>query len=100
MTDAPSNAAPNTNAVDTQVVPKSDLDIADGWPANSGDQTLTRREGEVARLVSQGLANKAVAGQLGVREGTVKIHLHNIYRKLRVSNRAGLILSAMKIAAP
>ena len=98
MTDAPSNAAPNTNAAGTQVVPKSDLDIADGWPANSGDQTLTRREGEVARLVSQGLANKTVAGQLGVREGTVKIHLHNIYRKLHVSNRAGLILSA--IASP
>ena len=94
MTNAPSNAAFNTNAAGT-VVLKSDLDIADGWPANSGDQTLTRREAEVARLVSQGLANKAVAGQLGVREGTVKIHLHNIYRKLHVSNRAELILSAI-----
>jgi len=34
---------------------------------------LTRREAEIAGLVSQGLANKAVAGQLGVAEGTVKI---------------------------
>lgn len=56
---------------------------------------LTRREAEVAGLVSQGLANKAVAGQLGLAEGTVKIHLHNIYQKLRISNRAGLILSAI-----
>jgi two-component system nitrate/nitrite response regulator NarL len=55
---------------------------------------LTRREAEVAGLVSLGLANKAIAGQLGVAEGTVKIHLYNIYRKLRVSNRVGLILSA------
>lgn len=67
--------------------------MKDGWPTNSvGDQKLTRREAEVAGLVSQGLANKVVAWQLGVREGTVKIHLHNIYRKLRVSNRIGLIV--------
>ena len=56
---------------------------------------LTRREVEVAGLLSQGFANKAVAGQLGIAEGTVKIHLHNIYRKLRVLNRTGLILSSM-----
>ena len=63
----------------------------DWWSANSvGEQTLTRRESEVAWLVSRALANKGVAGQLGIREGTVKIHLHNIYRKLRVSNRTEL----------
>jgi len=72
------------------------LDKADGRLAGSvGGQTLTKREAEVYRLASQGLANKAVAGRLGVREGTVKVHLHNIYRKLRISNRAGLILSAI-----
>jgi DNA-binding NarL/FixJ family response regulator len=68
-------------------------DTADRWPASR--QRLTRREAEVAWLVSQGLANRAVAGQLGLREGTVKIHLHSIYRKLRISNRTGLILSAI-----
>ena len=56
---------------------------------------LTKREAEVVQLVSQGLPNRAVAGELGVREGTVKIHLHNIYRKLRVPNRTGLILSSI-----
>ena len=71
------------------------LDKADGWPTKVGGQTLTKREIEVFQLVSQGLANKVVAGQLGVREGTVKIHLHNIYKKLHLSNRAGLILSAI-----
>ncbi len=71
-------------------------DNADSWPANSvGDQTMTRREAEVAGLVSQGLANKVVAKQLGIGEGAVKIYLHNIYQKLRVSNRTGLILSAI-----
>ena len=72
------------------------LDKASGWPEDGvGAPTLTKREAEVVRLVSQGLANKIVARHLGVREGTVKIHLHNIYRKLRVSNRTGLILSAI-----
>jgi DNA-binding NarL/FixJ family response regulator len=71
-------------------------DNADGWHAyNVGDQRLTKREAEIAGLVSQGLANKVVAGLLGVREGTVKIHLHSIYRKLRVANRTGLALSAI-----
>jgi two-component system, NarL family, nitrate/nitrite response regulator NarL len=71
-------------------------DNADGWIAHDvGDQGLTKRESEIAGLVSQGLANKAVAGLLGVREGTVKIHLHNIYRKLRVANRTGLVLGAI-----
>jgi two-component system nitrate/nitrite response regulator NarL len=71
----------------------------DGWPApNIGDRALTKRETEIAGLVSQGLANKAVAGQLGVVEGTIKIHLHNIYRKLGISNRTGLMLRV--IASP
>jgi two-component system nitrate/nitrite response regulator NarL len=69
---------------------------ADVWPDRSVGEKMTRREAEVARLVSQGLANKVVARLLGVREGTVKIHLHNIYRKLRVANRTGLTLSAIK----
>jgi DNA-binding CsgD family transcriptional regulator len=68
--------------------------IVDSRPTHRvGEPTLTRREAEVAQLVSQGLANKAVAGQLGLQEGTVKLHLHNIYRKLRVPNRTGLIHS-------
>ena len=58
-------------------------------------KTLTTRELDVFRLVLLGLANKVVARELGLREGTVKTHLHSIYRKLRVANRAGLILSAM-----
>jgi DNA-binding NarL/FixJ family response regulator len=69
--------------------------MADGWPKNIIGESLTQRESEVAGLVSQGLANKVVAGLLGVREGTVKIHLHNIYRKLRVANRTGLVLSVI-----
>jgi DNA-binding NarL/FixJ family response regulator len=61
-----------------------------------GECALTRREAEVASLVAQGLSNKTVAGQLGLQEGTVKIHLYSIYRKLGVSGRAQLILDALR----
>ena len=56
---------------------------------------LTARELDVVRLVSTGLPNKSIAHQLGLQEGTVKIHLHNIYRKLSIPNRATLALMYM-----
>lgn len=52
-----------------------------------GPGGLTRREIEVLQLVAQGASNKAVAAVLWVTDQTVKFHLSNIYRKLRVANR-------------
>jgi LuxR family transcriptional regulator, regulator of acetate metabolism len=49
---------------------------------------LTRRELEILRLVSTGEGNSAIAAQLVISEATVKFHVVNILRKLRVSNRA------------
>jgi len=49
------------------------------------------------RPLSNGLSNKSLARHLGVRQGTVKIHLHKVYRKLRIANRTTLI--AQQIAA-
>ena len=54
--------------------------------------TLTSREWEVATLVAKGLSNKQIARHLNVGEGTVKIHLHNIYEKLAIKNRTILAL--------
>ena len=48
---------------------------------------LTRRELEILRLVAEGLSNAELARMLWVTEQTVKFHLSNIYRKLKVSNR-------------
>ncbi|MDC0980384.1 helix-turn-helix transcriptional regulator [Bdellovibrionales bacterium] len=53
---------------------------------------LSYRESEVAELVSQGLANAAVAEKLFVTEKTIKFHLTNIYRKLNLKSRAQLII--------
>jgi two-component system nitrate/nitrite response regulator NarL len=55
---------------------------------------LTARELEVLRTVATGISNKEIAARLHVTEGTVKIHLHNIYEKLDVKGRLELILCA------
>ena len=55
---------------------------------------LTVREREVAHLVASGLRNKSIADKLQLSEGTVKIHLHNIYRKLGIRNRMALLVQS------
>jgi len=59
--------------------------------------TLTGRERQIMRLVSIGLSNKEVARRLKISDGTIKVHLHNMYQKLAINNRtelAALALSA------
>jgi two-component system nitrate/nitrite response regulator NarL len=57
---------------------------------------LTPREQQVLELVEQGLKNKEIARELGIRPGTVKIHLKHIFEKTGVRGRYGLALSGMK----
>jgi len=57
---------------------------------------LTAREVELVRLVAGGLRNRAIAEQLGITEGTVKLHIHNVYKKLRVDSRVELTLYAQE----
>jgi DNA-binding NarL/FixJ family response regulator len=58
------------------------------------DETLTRRELEIVQMVALGLRNRAIAERLSISEGTVKVHLHNVYEKLGVDGRFDLIASA------
>jgi len=58
--------------------------------------TLTPREVEIVRMVATGLRNKEIADKLSIVEGTVKIHLHNIYEKLGVDSRLALTLYAQE----
>lgn len=55
-------------------------------------QTLSAREIEIVRLVAQGLKNRDIAGRLSIAEGTVKIHLHNVYEKLGLDGRLELLV--------
>ncbi len=55
-------------------------------------QALSPREIEIVRLICKGLRNREIAKKLFISEGTVKIHLHSIYKKLEVDGRMDLIL--------
>jgi DNA-binding NarL/FixJ family response regulator len=58
--------------------------------------TLTPREIELVRMVAQGLRNRVIAERLAISEGTVKIHLHNVYEKLGIDGRLELMLWAQE----
>ncbi len=60
-----------------------------------GEGLLTPREDQVVSLVAEGIGNREVALQLGVKENTVKKSLLRIYDKLGVSNRVELVLYAL-----
>lgn len=57
------------------------------------DDLLTKREMEIVELVCLGLRNRQIADRCTLTEGTVKIHLNSIYRKLGVSSRSELIVN-------
>ena len=73
-----------------------------------GLEPLTDREVQVLSLLEKGFTNKEVANELRITVGTVKIHVNNIYRKLRVDNRRaalslagalGLLTASQDLAA-
>ena len=57
-------------------------------------QTLTPREQEVMTLVTAGLMNKQIAGELGLSEITVKVHRGNVTRKMGARSLADLVRMA------
>lgn len=57
---------------------------------------LTQREDQISQLVARGLSNKEIGRELTVTAGTVKIHLHRIYKKLAIRNRTALAVRSAK----
>jgi DNA-binding NarL/FixJ family response regulator len=57
---------------------------------------LTPREHEVLVCLMKGQSNKQIARQLGIGEGTVKVHLASIFRALGAQNRTGAVLVAVE----
>jgi len=55
---------------------------------------LTTRERQIVLVLSDGISNKEIGRRLGLTEGTVKVHLHRIYRKLGIANRTALAVLA------
>ena len=59
---------------------------------------LSRRQLQLAELVSRGQQNKEIAADLGITEGTVKVYLSNLFGKLGLYNRASLSAWAVRHA--
>ena len=57
---------------------------------------LTERETEVLRLLAEGLTASRIGDELHLSEATIKTHLHNLYDKLGVSDRAAAVATAMR----
>ncbi|WP_459384056.1 LuxR C-terminal-related transcriptional regulator [Arthrobacter humicola] len=79
-------SAPLAPDVWTTPVSASENDV--GHAAGAGP--LTARETEVVRLVSAGLSNRNIAGELFISEKTVARHLSNIFTKLGLTSRAAV----------
>jgi len=58
---------------------------------------LTRRERQIALLVADGLSSKQIAYDLELSEGTVKLHLHSVFRKLGAAKRSDVVGTVDKI---
>jgi DNA-binding NarL/FixJ family response regulator len=70
---------------------ESKLEPADQRP------NFTAKQREVFEQLLLGIPNKVIATRLGMAEGTVKTHSHNIYRLLRVNSRAQAILKSQQL---
>lgn len=60
-------------------------------------EELTQKEKEVLSMLAKGGTNQEIAEKLYLKETTVKVHLKNIFKKLKVSNRTQAVLLAMQM---
>ena len=75
---------------------ESQLSLDSRLPRRTGGAALTPRETQVMDLVERGYKNRDIGQSLGIRTGTVKIHLKHIFEKTGIRGRYGLALSGLK----
>ncbi len=63
---------------------------------NKLSESLTEREFEILTLIAKGYKNKQIADSSFITEGTVKIHINNILRKLGVADRTQAVIKAIE----
>ncbi len=63
-------------------------------------QNLSARQFEVFELIVRGLSNKEIARALNLAEGTVKIHVAALFRKLGVQRRSAVAMARYAISMP
>ena len=89
---------PNPNAENVEIHTKNDqfsnLLLLNGrqWLHVQNLYNLTPRERQIAELICQGLRSCNIAKNLRIKQGTVKTHTRNIYRKVRVQSKIAMLL--------
>jgi DNA-binding NarL/FixJ family response regulator len=58
--------------------------------------SLTKRQGQIVSLVAQGFKNKEIASAMGITEGTVKVYIYKLFRKLGMNDRLDMALYGLK----
>jgi DNA-binding NarL/FixJ family response regulator len=88
-------------ATDSIPLPAAKRVVEEGTPnvqhavgTDSKTFNLTTRQKSVLERLSHGETNKAIARTLGIREGTVKVHVRQIMRKLGVANRTQVAIAS------
>ena len=61
--------------------------MRDGTPLATTDVSLTERERQILQCIASGRSNKHIARELGISDGTVKVHVKNLLRKLNLRSR-------------
>src|SRR5690606_32336664 len=75
------------------------LAVAIGGQRDSGEDplgSLTRRELDILRALAKGLSNKMIARRLEISEGTVKVHVKNLLKKLQLRSRVEAAVWAVR----
>lgn len=78
-------------------IPATHTGVLSPPPIDALRELLTARQMDVVRLLSLGKPNKLIARELGISEGTVKIHLAAIFRALDVRNRVEAVVASRKL---
>lgn len=86
-------ASARTSGTTERAKPRAE-DVQDRHIVGAGwNNALTERQKAVLKRLGKGESNKAIARQLGIREGTVKVHVRHILRKLGASNRTQIAIA-------
>jgi DNA-binding NarL/FixJ family response regulator len=79
--------------------PRINLLSDEHWRYIRNQYYISLRELQVAKLVCQGFNNEEIAANLKITQGTIKTHMRNIYRRIRVKNRIEMLLVFMESAS-
>ncbi len=71
-------------------------EVAERLAARVAAPELTERELDVLRLITQGKANKTIAAELHISDGTVRAHMVSLFKKLGVNDRTSAVITGLK----